>query len=238
MDIFRVDRTHAAQARGIVIVIDVIRAFSVAGYAFAGGALGLKLVRTTEEAFTLHAREPDALLAGEIDGRLIPGFDLNNSPALMAKADVRGRYIIQRTGAGTQGAVNATHAQCTLLCALTNAKATATHAQRLATAADGIITLLPTASSENDTDRNEDDICADYVEALLRGQDDAPEILAKGTTYLQEKDRFAPWTMGLSDFPFEDIAAVLAVDRFNFAMVGKQERWQEMLYVHAQRVKV
>lgn len=37
----RVDRTGAAQAYGVVIVIDVIRAFTVAGYAFAGGARGL-----------------------------------------------------------------------------------------------------------------------------------------------------------------------------------------------------
>jgi hypothetical protein len=38
------NRDSAAQARGVV-VIDVIRAFSVAAYAFAGGARGLWLVR-------------------------------------------------------------------------------------------------------------------------------------------------------------------------------------------------
>ena len=37
MEILRVDRTTAGQARGVAIVIDVIRAFTVAGYAFAGG---------------------------------------------------------------------------------------------------------------------------------------------------------------------------------------------------------
>jgi phosphosulfolactate phosphohydrolase-like enzyme len=48
MEIIRVDRTTAPQARGVVIVIDVIRAFTVAGYAFAGGAERLWLVRTVE----------------------------------------------------------------------------------------------------------------------------------------------------------------------------------------------
>src|SRR5712691_1137655 len=128
MQIQRVDRTRAAEARGVVIVIDVIRAFSVAAYAFSRGVGGLWLVRTVEEAFALREREPEvllsgthpkndkqaqrALLAGEVGGRLIPGFDLNNSPARMQEADVQGRWLIQRTGAGTQGAlavVNAAH---------------------------------------------------------------------------------------------------------------------------------
>ncbi len=34
----RVDRMIASQATGVVIVFDVIRAFSVAAYAFASGA--------------------------------------------------------------------------------------------------------------------------------------------------------------------------------------------------------
>src|SRR5690349_5210838 len=105
LSIRRVYRSEAEEARGVVIVIDVIRAFTVATYAFAGGARRLWLVRTTDEAFALRQQEPRALLAGEIGGRLIPGFDLNNSPSLMAATNVRGRTIIQRTGAGTQGAV-------------------------------------------------------------------------------------------------------------------------------------
>src|SRR5438067_8767279 len=125
MDILRLERPQAAEARGIVIVIDVIRAFSVAGYAFAGGARSIWMVREVEEARRLREREPEALLIGEIRGRMIPGFALNNSPSLMARADVRDRQLIQRTGAGTQGAVSALGASCILMCALTNARATA-----------------------------------------------------------------------------------------------------------------
>src|SRR5258708_36403000 len=149
MQFFRVERTAANQARGVVIVIDVIRAFTVAGYAFAGGARKLWLVRTTEEAQTLHEREPDALLAGEIEGRIIPGFDFNNSPAKIAQVDIRGRLLIQRTGAGTQGAVGASHAKHLLICALTNARATAAYAHRLAQSSDGIITFLPTGDTSD-----------------------------------------------------------------------------------------
>src|SRR5579883_1599931 len=94
----RVFRDQAEEAEGIVIVIDVIRAFTVAAYAFAEGARELWLVRTVEDALALRELAPDALLAGEIGGRLISGFDLNNSPYMMTRANVRGRRIIQRTG--------------------------------------------------------------------------------------------------------------------------------------------
>ncbi len=107
LQIERVDAQTAGEARGVVIVIDVIRAFTVAGYAFAGGAKRMWLVRKVDEALALREREPDALLVGEVVGRLIEGFDLNNSPSRMVAANVRDRLLIQRTGAGTQGAVNA-----------------------------------------------------------------------------------------------------------------------------------
>jgi len=56
----------SAQAKGVVIVIDVIRAFTVAGYAFEREANELWLVRTVEETRLLRRQEPDVLLIGEV----------------------------------------------------------------------------------------------------------------------------------------------------------------------------
>lgn len=238
MKISRVDRESASQARGIVIVIDVLRAFSVAGYAFAGGARSFWLVRTWEEALALREREPGALVGGEIGGRLIPGFDFNNSPSQMAMRDVRDRLLIQRTGAGTQGAVAANGADVVLLCALTNASATAIYAHQLATQTGAEITLFPTARIETNTSRTEDDICADYVEALLQGQSDGREILSQGLAYLAEIGRFAHWQKGDPDLPAADIPAILEVNRFPFAMVGSRQLWHEITYIEVQRVDV
>src|SRR2546423_12086530 len=219
MEISRVTPLQAAQAHGAVIVIDVIRAFTVAAYAFAGGASRLWLVRTVEEAHALRAKNPRALLAGEIGGRLIDGFDFNNSPSLIAAADIRGRVIIQRTGAGTQGAVNAVYATHLLLCSLTNARATALYARKLAESAEGLVTLLPTAAFE-DSYQDEDDVCADYLEALLQEREDAAEVLAGGIAYLHSIERFQWFEPDTSDAPLADVAAILATDCFNFAMVG------------------
>ena len=236
LDIRRAYRSGAAEARGVVIVIDVIRAFTVAAYAFAGGARRLWLVRTTDEAFALRQQEPQALLAGEIGGRLISGFDLNNSPSLMAATNVQGRTIIQRTGAGTQGAVGAVNAEHLLICSLANAHATAAYARRLAEKTGGLVTLLPTEGhSQHLPYTGEDSICADYLEALLREQNDAPALLAANLTHLDQAGRFDFMKLGEADFPFEDIALIKWADRFDFVMVGKREQTDGFEYVEVER---
>ena len=239
LDIRRVFRAEAAEARGVVIVIDVIRAFTVAAYAFASGARRLWLVRTTDEAFALRQREPEALLAGEIGGRLIPGFDLNNSPSLMAATDVRGRTIIQRTGAGTQGALGAINAEHLLICSLANARASAMYARKLAETTEGLVTLLPTQiPGEGHQDVAEDVVCADYLEALLRQQDDAPALLAANLAHLDEAGRFDFMKHGDSDFPFEDIALIKGANRFDFVMVGQRRQADGFEYVEVERRKI
>lgn len=231
---FRVDQNSAEQARGIVVVIDVIRAFTVAGYAFAGGAQELWLVRTIEEAQALHERDPQTLLAGEVRGLSIEGFHFNNSPALIARASLEGKRLIQRTSAGTQGAVGASHAPYLLLSALTNARATAAYARHLVQTTGEPVTLFPTLSRP--PDKIEDEICANYIEALLQERDDADHKLAQDLATLQAHGRFDHWKLGHADMPEEDIEAVLAVNRFNFAMVGRRQEWQGITYVQVQRV--
>jgi 2-phosphosulfolactate phosphatase len=237
MEIRRVHRLNAVDARGIVVVIDVIRAFSVAAYALAGGARGLWLVGSVEEAQALRARQPDALLAGEVGGRLIAGFDFNNSPSRMAEADVRGRLLMQRTGAGTRGAVDATGARYLLACALVNARATAAYAGMLAEATGEPLTLMPTAfTAYEGANAFEDELCADYLEALLAARSDAREALDDGIARLRAAGRFQMFEAGSSDFPADDVPAFLAVDRFAFAMPGVREKWQDITYVNVSRL--
>jgi 2-phosphosulfolactate phosphatase len=241
-EIRRVVREQWSEAEGIVIAIDVIRAFTVAGNAFAGGARELWLVRTTEEAFALRERDPQALLAGEIKGRLIPGFDLNNSPYLMSQSDVRDRRIIQMTGAGTQGAVAARKATHLLVCALTNARATAEYAARVSQEMGLPITFLPTNEGrEDDTLFKEDSYCADYMEAVITRPEEAAEVVKDRIARLHTTDRFKQFGDD-GDFPAGDVEKVLAVDCFGFVMVGNRREYEgedgivEYVEVRAQEV--
>lgn len=235
----RVERGQEEQAEGIVIVIDVIRAFTVAACAFAGGASGLWLVRTVEEALALREREPGALLAGEINGRLIRGFDLNNSPHNMTLADVRGRRIIQRTGAGTQGAVRALNATHLLVASLTNARATALHAVQLSRVTGLPITFVPTESTGGNILRNEDKYCCDYIEALMLQPHTASEMLRDRIARLHAEGRFHHWGAEKDeDFPLGDLEKILAADCFDFAMVGRRREHEGVTYVEVEKSEV
>ena len=233
----RINHETAGLGRGVVVVIDVIRAFSVAAYAFAGGARELWLVRQVEEALALQANETSALLAGEVNGRMIPGFDLSNSPAQMAEAEVRDRLIIQRTGAGTRGAVSAVNAGRLLTCSLVNARATASYAGSLARDLASVICLYPTAGIPDEADDpNEDDYCADYLAALLLGSPDAEAVLEVNIERLRSQGRFEFFQRGYPDCPPVDVPTVLDVNRFSFAMEGTRRRWNGIDYVRLTRV--
>ncbi|MBA2699724.1 MAG: 2-phosphosulfolactate phosphatase [Nocardioidaceae bacterium] len=53
---------------GAVVVVDVLRAFTTAAYAFAVGARRIWLVSSVEEALTLKSTRPRTLAMGENHG--------------------------------------------------------------------------------------------------------------------------------------------------------------------------
>ena len=58
----------AAQARGLTVIIDVLRAFSLECYLSHRGAAELRPVATLEEAFAWRRRDPEVLRVGERGG--------------------------------------------------------------------------------------------------------------------------------------------------------------------------
>lgn len=152
-------------ASDINIVIDVIRAFTVSQIAFLRGVTDILLVNTVEEAFALKAQYPELLLAGEIKGLPIPGFDLDNSPHTFSTANLAGRKLVQKTSNGVKATLHALNARHVFVTGLSNARNTALHARRLVE--QGNITAINIiASHEGDDD---DLACAEYIQSLLLG---------------------------------------------------------------------
>jgi 2-phosphosulfolactate phosphatase len=211
-------------AVGTVVVIDVIRAFTTAAFAFAAGARDIVLTGEVGEALELRARFPGALAMGEVGGLRIPGFDFGNSPADLAGHDLRGRRMIQRTSAGTQGMVLSLRAETLLAASFVCAGATAHYLQRSAPdRVTFVITgILPTR------DGDEDAACADYIAALLRNPDgwkggDTPNP-APFLRRVRESDSGQIFIdPAQPEFAPADLDFCTDVDRFDFAMLAERQ---------------
>ena len=213
MEFHRATLDTCAEATGAVVVIDVIRAFTSAAYAFGAGARDITLVSTIAEAFALREQNPGALIMGEDGGRPIAGFDFSNSPTHYLGLDLTGRSLIQRTTHGTQGVVRSAQADILLTGSFPCAGATAA---RLRALEPERVTFVVTGWEGDGLWGDEDMACADYLEALLRGLDPDPapylaRVRNSPTGKLFEDPAF-------THFHPEDLPLCVALDRFDFAM--------------------
>ena len=209
---------QARGARGTVVVIDVLRAFTTAAYAFASGARAIELVGTPEEGLARKRAEPELVLVGEVGGRPIAGFEHGNSPERMAALDLGGRTLVLRSSSGVQGALAALPtADALLLGSLVTATATV----RALRALDRDVTLVAMGSPDG-PDGPEDDACAFLLAAMLRGEACDLERIARtvreSPAGRQALDPAIAWiTPG-------DLEHALAVDRFDFAVWARLEQ--------------
>lgn len=200
----------ARAASGHAVMIDVMRAATSCAYALAGGAARLVIVETSQAAFQLRdALYREALLVGESDGVKIEGFDLDNSPTLLERAELGGRIVLMRTSAGTRGALLATKAQAVYLAGFVNAAATA----RTLEARQAGVASLVAMGQGGVAPAEEDEACASYVESILRGRPLSGEALANDVL----RRKRGGWQHPAPTF-LEDVERAFAVDRFDFAI--------------------
>ena len=156
----------ARQAKGLTVIIDVFRAFTTESMIMAYEPEKLLAVGDIQTALDYRAAHPDAVLCGERDGAIIPGFNYGNSPSQIEFANLAGKAVVHTTSAGTQGIVNATGADEILGGSLVNAKAIACYIQKkqpkhVSLVCMGLAGVCPT---------EEDTLCAEYIRSLLLGQ--------------------------------------------------------------------
>lgn len=168
---------QSVPAADINIVIDVIRAFTVSHVAFSRGTSAIFLVNAVDEAFALKARHPGYLLAGEIAGLPIAGFDLDNSPFNVSMADVRGKTLVMKTTHGVTATLAALNAAQIFVTGFSNARQTARHVRHLM-ASKGYRTVNVIASHALDDD---DFSCAEYIrdQILELGQLEPEAIMSR-----------------------------------------------------------
>ncbi|WP_204047805.1 2-phosphosulfolactate phosphatase [Microbispora siamensis] len=201
------------EAPSAAVVVDVMRAFTVAAWAFAQGAEKIVLAKSLDEALALKARHPDWVALK--DGPLATGFDTVNSPGVLRSVDLGGRTVVQKTTAGTVGALAVKEASLVLCAGFVVAEATA---RLLRTRGCGSVTFVVTG---DDGRADEDLACAQYIAQRATGAGaDAAEFLRRAA----ESRAAAELTEGVRQGAHpDDVALCLELDRFPFAMVAALE---------------
>ena len=220
----------AAGAEGMVVVIDVLRAFSCSALMFHYGVRDLALVKTPAEALAFRDRDADYLVAGEVKGVKVDGFDVGNSPAdIVSKGEpfFRNRRVAVRSSAGTQGVLAAAAtADEVILGSYLCASGIVRHIRtRLKTGASPHVTIVA-MGFEGIRPSVEDERCGDYLEHLLTEPTHAARPYDHVTALwdcLNDPDIAASLRGEHSYRPKEDILLALQRDLFDFAMVGRLE---------------
>lgn len=218
MRITRASLSTCSLATDTVVVIDVLRAFTTAAYAFAAGVKDIFPVSTVDEAFTLKQANKDYLLMGETAGLPIEGFNFSNSPSELIGKDLTGLTLVQRTSTGTQGVVRSTGAKRLLVTAFCNASATVQYLKLF----DVKELCLVETGTENSDSGLDDIACADLLEALLLGKDIEPAQYIDRVRRAPASHKFLD--QRLDAFPTADLDCASRLDQFDFAMeVSRQE---------------
>ncbi len=195
-------------ATGIVLVIDVLRAFSTAAYAFSRGAKEIRLVSEVDEALALKEQTPNSKVMGEVGGLPPEGFDFGNSPTRILEQDLTGITLIQRTGAGTQGAVRSKNAEIMLAVSFVVARATMEYVLRLQ---PDEITFVITGGADN----AEDLACAEFLQKQFLGQ--AVDTSNYIHRVISSRDAFQHMD-DHPQFPRSDLDYCTRINAFDFAM--------------------
>lgn len=209
----------AQQAKGLTVIIDVFRAFSLEVFLTSQNAKKIYPISSLEEAYALKEGHPEYIYIGERNGIPLEGFDYGNSPSQVEGIDFSGKTIVHTTSAGTQGIMNAKGADEILTGSLLNAKAISQYIQKRN---PGQVTLVAMGLGLAGGEPTEEDtLCAEYIKSLLEGNPIELEARIENIKNTSGKKFFDPDLSRI--FPTKDFFMCTQVDLFNFVLKIEKE---------------
>lgn len=202
----------AKEAKGVAVIIDVFRAFSVEAYLFEGGVGKIIPVADINLAYKYKKQNPEIILVGERGGKICDGFDFGNSPSQIDGENFVGKTVVHTTSAGTQGLFGATKAEKVMGASLANARATAEYILK-GGFSEVTLVCMGLASSESS---EEDVLCAKYIKSILEGNPIPLKEEIESLKFTSGAKFFDPEQNGV--FPENDFYLCTKPDIFPFAM--------------------
>ncbi|MBS3788504.1 2-phosphosulfolactate phosphatase [Candidatus Bipolaricaulota bacterium] len=203
----------AKEAEGLAVVIDVFRAFSTSCYLSANGVERILPVEEVREAKKLAEENSGFILVGERGGKKLPGFQFGNSPSSIEGRDFSGKTAVLTTSAGTKGLKAAGGSEEMITGSLVNLGAVVSY---IRSREPRTVSLVP-MGKDGKKPTEEDELCADWIEAKLEGKDlknvnSKIESLKKGDGRRFFKEENQNWS------PKRDFYLCTDVNRFDFVV--------------------
>jgi 2-phosphosulfolactate phosphatase len=206
----------ARKAKGVAVIIDVFRAFSVSCYAFDAGASEVIATAEVTDAFQLKQQYRNSVLVGEREERKIKGFDFGNSPTEIIQADLHGKTVIHTTTAGTMGLVNAVKADTVLTGSFVNAGAVVKYLKSISPEHVSLVAMGYRANISAE----EDLLCANYI---MDGLFDKKTISAQSISGLMNTSGMRFFNPDNANFsPPTDFFLCTMTNRFNFILKAEK----------------
>lgn len=202
----------ALQAKGLVVIIDVFRAFTTECYVMNNGAKQIIPIADLSKAYSLKEANQDYLLMGEQNGEKLVGFDYGNSPFEISELDFTGKTVIHISTAGTKGLNNATNASEIITGSFVNSGAIVNYIQ---SKQPRVVSLVCTGTA-NETIQDEDALCAEFIKNSLEGKDSDFDAIIKHLKQGGYIDRFLD--PSIPKYPIQDVDYCLELDKFNFVL--------------------
>ncbi|CAM3521327.1 2-phosphosulfolactate phosphatase [Marinicrinis lubricantis] len=217
----------AKAAKGLTVVIDVFRAFSLACYVMGNGADKMIPVGDLETAYQLKKRWSDSILIGERGGVIQPGFDYGNSPAAVLNVNFHGKTVVHTTSAGTQGIVNAVQSDEIVTGSFVNVGAIIRYIQQRRPQNVSLVAM----GWGGEEPADEDTLCAEYIrDGLLQRQVDF-ERIRHFLRYDSQTYSFMRLD-GEASAPKEDFDLCLSLDRFSFVLSAQKDEQIGQFVLH------
>ena len=211
----------AKKARGVVVIIDVFRAFTTQSFAFEKGVRSIINVADIEQALEYKSNKLEDMCMGEIDGKRPTGFDFGNSPYDLDSTSINDKTLIHCTMNGTTGAELAQNASLILGGALINARATADYIKKLSPTEISLVSMGSRSTDNIERRTEEDELCGIYIKSILEDSPIDPKSIVDVISSCKESKKFGDPSQ--PQYPIFDKQQAFRINEFNHPIIISKE---------------